>query len=166
MTSSPKPFSTKPDRTPSPPDYTFFTDRDLGAAVPRRLGQAGLAVQRHDDHFPQGTLDTDWYPKVGREGWLALTHDKGQWRKTDERDAAMRAGVALFIIVGRMKHAALAELVVAMAGKMRSFRERHRPPFIAKVYRRDPRLKTHLTLPGRIELMLSLESWQERQKGR
>lgn len=102
----------------------------------------------------------DWYPKVAQRGWLAITHDKGQMRKTDEREAAMREGIALFIVIGKMPHAAIAELIARMAHKIEAFRDRHQPPFIAKIYRPDVKT-THFTKPGRIEMVLSAEDWRD-----
>lgn len=152
--------STSEPPTASLHSYTFFTDRDLGHEVPRQLGEAGFAVERHDHHFPPGTTDAEWYPRVGREGWIALTHDKGQWRKSDERDAAMRAGVALFIVVGRMRHDELGEFLVRMAPRLVAFRAANEPPFIAKVYRRDARHPTHTRVAGRIELLMNRREWE------
>jgi hypothetical protein len=51
--------ATKP--TPSPPDATFFTDRDLGKTVPRILRENGLRVERYCDHFAEAAVaDNEW----------------------------------------------------------------------------------------------------------
>jgi hypothetical protein len=106
----------------------------------------------------------DWFPTIGQRGWIALTHDKGQWLRSDERDAAMREGVALFIVVGKMPHEVIADLLVRTAHKIEAFRDRNSPPFIAKVYR--PKVTTtHFTKPGRIEMILSAEQWRDEQMG-
>jgi hypothetical protein len=38
----------------------FFTDRDLGKQFPARLREAGLAVERHADHFAADAPDSAW----------------------------------------------------------------------------------------------------------
>jgi hypothetical protein len=48
--------------------WTFFTDRDLGKRFPEILEAAGLAVERHADHFAPDTRDEDWL--LRRCGWL------------------------------------------------------------------------------------------------
>ena len=56
---------------------TFFTDRDLGSRFPQILSDAGLEVEKHDDHFPdRKTPDAAWLSEVGRNGWFALSRDQ------------------------------------------------------------------------------------------
>ena len=38
----------------------FFADRDLGSLFPQILSDAGIHVERHDDHFPNNTPDDIW----------------------------------------------------------------------------------------------------------
>jgi hypothetical protein len=49
----------------------FFTDRDLGTAFPEILKRAGLAVERHRDHFPPDCSDQEWLAEVGKRDWVA-----------------------------------------------------------------------------------------------
>lgn len=67
-------------------EQVFFTDRDLGKLVPGLLEEAGLAVERHDDHFPPSTPDPEWLREVGTRRWIALT-------------AVGHAGVRLFVLI-------------------------------------------------------------------
>lgn len=72
----------------------------------------------------------------------------------------MRSGVALFVHVGHgMKHSEIAASLVLAAPRILRFRERHEPPFIAKIYRPD--VKTPFrTAAGRIEMALTLDEWR------
>lgn len=53
----------------------FFTDRDLGNIFPDILQNAGLAVERHRDHFRPDAADVEWLEVTARRGWVALTHN-------------------------------------------------------------------------------------------
>jgi len=59
-------LSTNP---PAPPDRVFFIDADLSDKwFLRILEEAGIAFERHDDHFKPGTDDLDWLREAGRNG--------------------------------------------------------------------------------------------------
>ena len=61
----------------APPEWVFFTDRDLGAHIfPDHLRAAGLRVERHVDHFAHDAHDKDWLPEVARQGWVILSSDQ------------------------------------------------------------------------------------------
>jgi hypothetical protein len=116
----------------------YFTDRDLGKRFPEILKSAGFTVEQHQDHFAPDTPDEVWLAAVGRRGWIALTHDRRIRYKPNERDAVMRHGVALLVIVGAAPLPELARAFVATAPAVERFLARHKPPFIAKVYRPSP----------------------------
>ena len=65
----------------------FFTDRDLGEIFPRVLRDAGLTVERHDDHFDQNTTDDVWLREVGGRGWIAISRNFRIRYQPNERDA-------------------------------------------------------------------------------
>jgi hypothetical protein len=71
---------------------------------------------------------------------------------------AMRSGVPLFIHVGKLRHQDLAASFVLLAPRLIRFREKHRPPFIAKVYRPE-RKSPFRTVPGAIKMVLTLDTW-------
>jgi hypothetical protein len=55
-----------------PRELIFFTDRDLGRQFPALLRDAGVRLERHDDHFGPDTPDEEW-AKIRRDGvhiWL------------------------------------------------------------------------------------------------
>ena len=113
----------------------FFTDRDLGKDFPRILREAGLTVERHDDHFRPDTPDEEWLAEVGRRGWIAITHDKRIRYKPNELAAVMAHRVSLLVLIGRPPMAELATSFVATLERILRFTREHRPPYIAKLYR-------------------------------
>jgi hypothetical protein len=116
----------------------FFTDRDLGKQFGAILRAGGLTVERHADHFAPDTPDRTWLAEVGRRGWIALTHDSRIRYKPTERDAVIRHGVALLVIVGKAPFAELAKAFMMTLPRIERFLAAHDPPFIAKVYRPSP----------------------------
>jgi PIN like domain len=155
-----RPFSTKP-QLKEPPGWIFFTDRDLGKALPNALRKAGYKVEMHDDHFLNTrTRDDVWLPEVAKRGWIALSHDKHIRRVKEERDAAMQAGLALFFLIGK-RHEDVISNVVATAPKIIRFREKHLPPFIAHVIRPPSKFAVG-TRPGEVKVKLTKEEWEAR----
>lgn len=116
----------------------YFTDRDLGKRFGEILKAGGLTVERHADHFAPDATDEAWLAEVGRRGWVALTHDQRIRYKPNERDAVIRHGVALLVIVGKAAFPELAHAFVATISRIEQFLATHQPPFIAKVYRPAP----------------------------
>jgi hypothetical protein len=132
--------------------FVYFTDRDLGKRFPEILKSGGLSVERHADHFTHDTPDETWLEAVGKRGWIALTHDRRIRYKTNERDAVIRHGVALLVIVGAAPFPELASSFVATLPAIQNFLHRHKPPFTAKVYRPSPDERAQRsTAPGRVE---------------
>lgn len=133
--------------------HVFFTDRDLGTRFPEILRSAGLAVERHRDHFAPDARDEDWLATVGSRGWVALTHDRRIRYKPNELAAVIRHRVTLLVIVGNSPYPDLASGFVATMGRIESFLARHQPPLIGKVYRPSPTdLARHRSSGGRVEL--------------
>lgn len=90
---------------------------------------------------------------MGKRGWQALTHDWRSRYRDNQRDAVMRAGVRLFILIGHTTTHELAENFINTTHRITAFLERHTLPFIAKIYR--PILKERAARsnrPGRVEL--------------
>ena len=130
----------------------FFTDRDLGRQFPRILTEAGLTVERHDDHFAPDTRDEEWLAEIGRRGWTAITHDKRIRYKPNELAAVLEHQVRILVVVGSVPFADLARNFVATAPLIESFVINCEPPFIAKVYRPpESALKANPRAHGRVE---------------
>ena len=131
----------------------YFTDRDLGKRFPEILRAGGLTVERHGDHFAHDTPDDAWLEEVGNRGWIALTHDRRIRYKPNERDAVIRHGVPLLVVVGAAPFQDLAEAFVTTLPRVEEFLAGHKPPFIAKVYRPTPgETAKDRNAPGRVEL--------------
>lgn len=113
----------------------FFTDRDLGKQFPGILREAGLVVERHDDHFAHNTPDEVWLAEMSRRGWIAITHNKRIRYTPNELAAIIKHRVALLVVIGRPPMADLARAFVATFALIQQFVSRHQPPYIAKVYR-------------------------------
>ncbi len=134
-------------------NIVFFTDRDLGSSFPDILAAAGLSVERHRDHFAPDCADEVWLRSIGEQGWTALTHDRRIRYKPNERNAVIRHGVRLLVIVGNASHSDLAHAFVTTLPRIRRFLDRNRPPFIGKVYRPTPaEVARRRNAPGRVEL--------------
>lgn len=116
----------------------YFTDRDLGLQFPKILQDAGLAVERHRDHFPPGASDEQWLEVIGAKQWVALT-DNSRIRYTpNEKQAVFAHNVRLLVIIGQAPLPELAKSFVATRFRIEAFLRKHEPPFIAKVYRASP----------------------------
>lgn len=113
----------------------FFTDRDLGKKFPAIPNDGGLTVERHADHFAADCPDEDWLREVGRNGWIAVTHDQRIRYKPNERAAVMDNRVALLVVIGQAPYPELARAFVATYPRIESFIQSHKAPYIAKVYR-------------------------------
>lgn len=136
----------------------------MGNIVPEALERAGYRVERHSAHFAPDASDVDFIPTIGtHRDWIMLTKDARQRYTPDERDAIMRSGVAQFVhSAARMTHLALAHSFVLAAPRLILFRERHEPPFIAKLYRPERR-SAHRIVPGGIRMLLTLPEWRAQQ---
>src|SRR3989304_811218 len=87
--------------------------------------------------------------------WYVISHNRRIRYTPNERDAVVRAGVGLFLVIGKVPFTQLAQNFVNTRKRIERVIERHRRPFIAKVYRPEPReLKRVPTSPGRVELWL------------
>ena len=131
----------------------FFTDRDLGTRFPDILAQAGLSVRRHRDLFPPDCPDEVWLEAVGREGWIAVSHDARIRYKPNELAAVLRHRVRLLVVIGKAPYPELAQYFVATAARIAEFVEQHAAPWIAKVYRPSvSELAKNPDAPGNVAL--------------
>lgn len=130
----------------------FFTDRDLGKQFPSILEAAGFSVERHDTHFGPTTPDEEWLRAAGRNGWIAITHDKRIRHKPNELQAVLENRVALLVVVGHAPFRELALSFVATRIPIGRFVTKHVPPFIAKIYRPSAQeLARNPQAAGRVE---------------
>lgn len=137
----------------------FFTDRDLGLQFPRILRDAGLAVERHADHFVHDCEDDKWLADVAARGWVALTHDARIRYKPNELAAIVQHKATLLVIVGQAPYAELARYFVKTLPRVLAFLGANHPPVIGKVYRPSPADVAHnADATGRVELWYSKPS--------
>lgn len=94
--------------------------------------------------FDQDTLDVEWFPYVAQRGWIALSKNWKQRYKRDERDVAMRSGLALFHLINCGNYSDYAPKLVRLIPKIIAWRENHAPPFMARGYR-DGQVKHSLS---------------------
>jgi imidazoleglycerol phosphate synthase glutamine amidotransferase subunit HisH len=61
-----------------PEEFVLYLDENLcnAKAILSVLSRLGVRHERHLDHFPRGTPDEVWLPRVGQEKWAVLTADK------------------------------------------------------------------------------------------
>lgn len=130
----------------------YFTDRDLGKKFPELLRAEGILVERHADHFEPTASDEEWLEVVGREGWIALTHDHRIRFKPNERAAVMAHQVALLVLIGHAPTTELAASLIRTRSRIERFIDRCAAPYIAKVHRPSPaELLRNPAALGRIE---------------
>lgn len=146
----------------APPEWVFFTDRDLGAHIfPGYLRAAGLRVERHADHFAHDADDDDWLPQVAQRDWVILSNDQRMLRRPIERDAVIVSGARLLILIGaNAKAVDLATNFVNTRALVFAFLVEHAAPYIAKVYRPSSRSVSPGGVPGRIAMRLTLDEWR------
>lgn len=119
-----------------PPELTLFLDR--GASVKllvAELTSANVNFVRHDDLFPQNTLDTVWLTEVGRRGWLVLTLDQNIRYNALEKQALLSSGVGSFVLIAKnFSGQRIADCIVKALPAMATFAQHTSRPFIAKIY--------------------------------
>lgn len=147
---------TKP--SPTQPEPTFFTDRDLGKIFPRLLRESGLSVVRYADHFAERNVpDEEWIAFAARSRWVAISHDRNIRSDPVAIRSVMENGSRLFIVRG--KHLTGREKAELFIGALRGiYRVLDEQPssFIAAVRR----LSVHggLLRPD-VQVYLTLEEW-------
>jgi predicted nuclease of predicted toxin-antitoxin system len=116
--------------------YEIFVDRSLGRKIAEPLIAAGAVVRLHDDYFAQDVEDQDWLREVGKHGWLILTKDKRIRRRPIEREALLRANLKVICFMsGNVSFPEMSEIIAGALPAMLKTADRHRPPFIAGIYK-------------------------------
>jgi len=150
--------STRRSSTSEQPDPIFFTDRDLGPTVAAALKTGGLQIRAYHEHFQRDNVpDREWLELVGKNGWIALTHNKRIRYERDELDDLMGFGVKAFFIIGKGPHPALAAAVLRNIQGIKRMIRKNPEPFAAKVYQEQ----------GGVEMWVTYLQWMEgRRLGR
>jgi len=119
-----------------PRELIFFTDRDLGRQFPALLRDAGVRLERHDDHFGPDTPDEEWIGEIGWRGWIAVSRDARIRYSPLALSVLMESGTQLFVLVGKLTTVEAAEAFLKWREKIAETVVSERGPFIAKI-RRD-----------------------------
>jgi hypothetical protein len=109
------------------------------------LLKAGVRFERHLGHFPRGTPDEAWLPKVGENQWVLLTADKRIRYNLLEKRALARSSVREFVFAsGNLSGSDMAVALEAALAKMRKMCRKIGPPFVAAITRKG---EVHLRWP-------------------
>jgi len=101
--------------------------------------------ERHLSHFPRGTPDEEWLPKVGQEQWALLTADKRIRYNLLEKRALAEHKVMEFVFAsGNMSGEEMAKALELGLAKMVLLTKRQDPPFVATITRSG---EVHLRWP-------------------
>ena len=98
------------------------------------IEQQGMICEKHLDHFPPGTEDTEWLPIVGQRGWCLVTTDARIRRNQLEKAAVAASRVRMFYfsrnqLSGKEMGEALRRALPVMETMVRN----HPPPFTASI---------------------------------
>jgi len=120
-------------------DYVFFTDRDCDGPIYRALVDAGLRVERHDDHFSPYRIvqDHEWIPLCSQNGWIGVTSDQRMRYNRLALMAVRQFGARILVNVGSANHPTKGANFVASLGLIYDFLDVTPAPFIARVYLRQ-----------------------------
>lgn len=137
---------------------TFFTDRDLGKAVPRLLRESGLTVERYFDHFDDARRvpDNEWLRYTAERQWVALSHDDNIRHDREAIRTVMESSGRLFILRGKIPSTDLAAMFLQAERTVVDCLTRHRQAFIANVRRTSHRGGV---VKASAETMLTLADW-------
>lgn len=133
--------------------------------MPRMLREAGISVERHDDHYGESTDDEVWIPGVVARGWIILSHNKNIRYTSDQTDLIMNGGGRMFALIMRnLNHAVLAQNFINSIHKVRQYLDGASDPFITKL-KRPEQHKFERGKPGIIEDYLRYEDWLRAKEG-
>jgi hypothetical protein len=100
------------------------------------LKNAGVRVERHLDHFSRGTIDEEWLPFVGKNGWILLTTDKRIRYRVNEKQAVIRHRIRMFYFSRNdMSGHQMGIALETALPEMRRICAKQEPPFFAAITR-------------------------------
>ena len=101
------------------------------------LRGADLKVEVHDEHLAQDASDPEWLAFAGQNNWIVITRDERIRYRVAEKQAIRRAKVRAFVLAaqGSLRAEMLAEIFLKALPRARVIVAKHRPPFIAKIWR-------------------------------
>lgn len=125
------------DHTTAPGPVILFIDRDTWShELDAALRAAGIAFERHRDHFAGDTEDVEWIAEIGRRGWVAVTRDQRIRRRPNELAAVRAASIHLFALTsGNLSALQTAEVIQRAWPAIQRQVASTRPPAIWSVTR-------------------------------
>ena len=144
----------------TPPEPTFFTDRDLGKGFPRLLRESGLRVERYADHFEERNVpDQEWIAFAARNRWVAISHDRNIKSDPIAIRTVMEEGARLFIVRGKhLTGSEKAQLFLEARKLVFRMLARQTEAFIATVRRA---VSQNGSFKADVEVSLTLRQWTE-----
>jgi len=101
--------------------------------VKAALSKATIKFRVYTEDFSGATEDASILPLVGERGWAMLTCDSKNRYRGVERGSILRFRVRLFVFSGNLGGTTLADLLVRVYQKMRTFTREHSRPFVAVI---------------------------------
>lgn len=102
-----------------------------------------------------------WLEACGENGWVALSRDQRIQYTPLAQETIMRAGVRLFVLIGKHPHARLARNLVNTFDRVLECIDRNEDGFIARVYLPGEEAFER-SRPGRVREWLTHREWSER----
>lgn len=130
-----------------PEGFVLYLDENLcnSTAIVEVLTKLGVRFEKHLSHFPRGTLDENWLPLVGKNGWVLLTADKRLRYNLLEKRALDRNHVREFVFAsGKMSGNEMAAALETGIRKILKLCSKIDPPFVATITRTG---EVHLRWP-------------------
>ncbi|MDC0666892.1 hypothetical protein [Nannocystis radixulma] len=114
--------------------FTFFVDECLGGMVVLAALRAWCDAARGESikTLPQGTLDVEWLPQAGENGWVCFSKDRQMHKRPNELQAIIKSGVGLFTL-GEGSGAQHARLIVDGLPMIRRLAKQLDRAFIARL---------------------------------
>jgi hypothetical protein len=114
----------------------FFLDENhcRNPHVIRAIEEKGLTCEKHLDHFPAGSEDTDWLPIIARRGWTLITTDARIRTNFLEREAVRVNSVRMFYFAkNNLAGMEMGNALRHGLPKMLSLIQSQPPPFTASI---------------------------------
>ncbi len=122
--------------------FVFLIDECLRSASIRDALTAACVGGETIKMMPPGTLDEEWLPEAGREGWLCFSKDRRMTQRPNEEAAILEHNVGLFTL-GEASGAEHAQLLVQTLPIVRRAARLLRPAFVARIERTGSLLVTY-----------------------
>lgn len=131
-------------KTPAHPrpldeDLVFLLDENLDSrTIAADLRAAGYVIRQFHEEFDRGTADEEWLPYAGARGWVVLSVDARIRREPNEREAARRSGVRLFVLTSvNLRAYEIAAVFIRHRKRIEHIARDVAAPFVARVNRTE-----------------------------